>query len=81
MGPAAGQPEGVQGAGHQHSRGAGHINNFLAVWVRNIILVDRMREHEMVAGDWMRMDKWKGGELPADWRNHQAREGTYLEVA
>ena len=49
--------------------------------MRNIILVDRMREQEMVAGDWMRVDKWKGGELPADWRNHQAREGTYLEVA
>ncbi len=68
MGPAAG-PGGIQRTGHQHTGGAGHINNFLAVWVRNIILVDRMREQEMVAGDWMRMDKVKcvqevmGGEL------------------
>ena len=52
-------------------RTAGHINNFLAIWVRNIILVDRMREQEMVARDCMRMDKVKsiqeveGCELPA----------------
>ena len=60
---------------------AGNNKHFIYVWVRNRSLVDRVREQEMVAGDWMRMDKWKGGELPADWRNHQAREGTYLEVA
>ena len=44
---------------------------FIDVWVRNSILVDRMREQSMVAGDWMRMDKVKcfqegeGGELPS----------------
>ena len=52
MGPSAGQPGGVQG----FRGGAGHINSFLAVWVRNIILVDRMGEQEMVivTGDLMR---------------------------
>ena len=39
---------------YRGSGGAGHINNFLTVWVRNIILVDRMGEQEMVTGDWMR---------------------------
>ena len=26
-------------------------------WVKNIILVDRMREQQMVDGDWMRINK------------------------
>jgi hypothetical protein len=29
------------------------------VWLRNSIQVDRMREQEMVAKDWMRMDMMK----------------------
>ena len=49
------------------------MNNkhFIAMWVRISILVDRMREQQMVAGDSMRMDMVKcvqevmGGELPA----------------
>ena len=38
---------------YRGSGGAGHINNFLTVWVRNIILVDMMGEQEMVIGDWI----------------------------
>ena len=50
---------------------AGNSKHFIAIWVRISILVDRMREQQMVAGDSMRMDKVKcvqevmGGELPA----------------
>ena len=31
--------------------------HFIAMWVRISILVDRMREQQMVAGDSMRMDQ------------------------
>ena len=53
---------------------AGNNKHFIYVWVRNRSLVDRVREQEMVAGDWMRMDKVKcvqeveGGELPTVFR-------------
>ena len=49
---------------------AGNNKHFIDVWVRNCILVERMREQEMVAGDWMRIDKVRcvqeveGGEVP-----------------
>ena len=35
---------------------AGNNKHFIYVWVRNRSLVDRVREQEMVAGDWMKMD-------------------------
>ena len=33
--------------------------HFMDFWLRNSILEDRMRDQEMVAWDWMRMDKVK----------------------
>ena len=42
---------------------------FIDMWVENSILVGRMREQEMVAGDWLRMDVFEcvqevdGGEV------------------
>ena len=50
---------------------AGNNKPFIDVWVGNSILVGRMREQEMVAGDWLRMDMVRcvlevdGGEVPS----------------
>ena len=42
--------------------------HFIDVWLRNRILVDRMREQEMVAEDWMRVDKLKCAlEVEREW--------------
>ena len=49
---------GVQGPGHQHTGGGWELQA-LHVWRRNSILVGRMREQEMVAGAWMRMEMVK----------------------
>ena len=49
----------------------GNSKPFIDVWVGNSILVGRMREQEMVAGDWLRMDMVRcvlevdGGEVPS----------------
>jgi hypothetical protein len=57
------------------------------LWLRNSILLDRMRDQEMVARAWMRMDMAEGGDFPAvfrfnvqDGRIFKLREGG-LEVA
>ena len=57
------------------------------LWLRNSILVDRMRDQEMVARAWMRMDMAEGGDFPAvfrfnvqDGRIFKLREGG-LKVA
>ena len=48
---------------------AGNNKPFIDVWVGNSILVGRMREQEMVAGDWLRMEMFEcvqevdGGEV------------------
>ena len=51
---------------------AGNNKPFIDVWVGNSILVGRMREQEMAAGDWLRMEvvvkcvqEVDGGEVPA----------------
>ena len=59
MGPALRWSDWSTGARRPSHEEAGNNKHFIEVWLRNSIQVDRMREQEMVAGAWMRMEMVK----------------------
>ena len=59
MGPALRWSDGSTGARRPSHDEAGNNKHFIEVWLRNSIQVDRMREQEMLARDWIRMDMMK----------------------